>query len=309
MLKKGSLKLKAESRSNSTNTTHPMNPKNPTKLICHTVIFLLASVLFFAGANAYVLHGSHLLELMTKEIGQADSLRVYQKLIVHESEPDGEAFELTETLMFVFPEAFRSEISSQNAERIHVVAGRSTVTIIDGKVVADYETEFDRYKDIFLYNTRPLLERRLPQLGVDPSISSVGRFQDRIGFILGAQYPDESVPQLWLDKDTFRPFRWILKPGSDDSLVGALEVRYYGWRKVDSIWYPVRIEFYQGDTILRTIQVQKLQANPKLSGELFDIRRLKSKYPKGGPLLPRQPESEKQGEVQKTLERFHQIFE
>ena len=124
---------------------------NPTKLICHTVIFLLASVLFSAGAIAYVLHGSHLLELMTKEMGQAESLRIYQKLIVHESEPDGEQFELSETLMFVFPEAFRSEITSQTAERIHVVSGRSTVTIIDGKVVADYETEFDRYKDIFLY--------------------------------------------------------------------------------------------------------------------------------------------------------------
>lgn len=288
---------------------HPIS-KLTNELTNGLIVFLLTFALFVAAADAYVPHGLHLLELMTKEMGTTDSLRVSQKLIVRAGELEGEeSIELTETLMYDFPDGFRSEISSLNAERIHVVSKGKSLTVIDKKVVAESENEFDRYKDIFLYNSRDLLEIRLPQLGVDPSISSVGRFQGRIGYILGAQYPDESTAQLWLDRNTFKPFRWLLRPAAFGDSATMLEVRYYGWRQVGSIWYPVRIEFYEGNRLIRIIQVEKLQVNPTLSGQLFDIRRLKLKYPKGGPLLPDQPETGEKSEVQQTLERFQKIFE
>jgi outer membrane lipoprotein-sorting protein len=286
---------------------HPIS-----KLTNGLIVLLLGFALLVTAAEAYVPHGLHLLELMTKEMGTTDSLQVSQKLIVRAGELEGEgeeSIELTETLMYAFPDGFRSEISSQNAERIHVVFKGKSVTIIDKKVVAESESEFDRYKDIFLYNSRALLEIRLPQIGVDPSISSVGRFQGRIGYVLGAQYPDESTAQLWLDKNTFRPFRWLVKPGAFEDSAAMLEIRFYGWRQVGSIWYPVRIEFYQSDQLVRIIQVENLKINPKLSGRLFDIRRLKLTYPKGGQLLPDQPDAGEQSEVQQTLERFQKIFE
>jgi len=284
---------------------HPIS-----KLTNGLIVFLLTFALFVAATDAYVPHGLHLLELMTKEMGTTDSLQVSQKLIVRAGELEGEeSIELTETLMYLFPDGFRSEISSLNAERIHVVFKGKSVTIIDKKVVAESENEFDRYKDIFLYNSRALLEIRLPQLGVDPSISSVGRFQGRIGYILGAQYPDESTAQIWLDRNTFKPFRWLVTPGAFEDSAAMLEIRFYGWRQVGSIWYPVRIEFYQSDRLVRIIQVEKLQINPTLSGKLFDIRRLKLKYPKSGQLVPDQPDTGEQSEVQQTLERFQKIFE
>jgi len=284
---------------------HPIS-----KLTNGLIVFLLTFALFVAATDAYVPHGLHLLELMTKEMGTTDSLQVSQKLIVRAGELEGEeSIELTETLMYLFPVGFRSEISSLNAERIHVVFKGKSVTIIDKKVVAESENEFDRYKDIFLYNSRALLEIRLPQLGVDPSISSVGRFQGRIGYILGAQYPDESTAQIWLDRNTFKPFRWLVTPGAFEDSAAMLEIRFYGWRQVGSIWYPVRIEFYQSDRLVRIIQVEKLQINPTLSGKLFDIRRLKLKYPKSGQLVPDQPDTGEQSEVQQTLERFQKIFE
>jgi hypothetical protein len=150
---------------------HPIS-----KLTNGLIVFLLSFALFVAAADAYVPHGLHLLELMLKEMGTTDSLQVSQKLIVRAGELEGEeSIELTETLMYVFPDGFRSEISTLNAERIHVVFKGKSVTIIDKKVVAESESEFDRYKDIFLYNSRALLEIRLPQLGVDRCISSVGR--------------------------------------------------------------------------------------------------------------------------------------
>jgi len=283
---------------------------HPISKLTHVLIVFLIGFAFVAAADAYVPHGLHLLELMTKNMGTTNSLQVSQKLIVTSSELEGqESIELTETLMFVFPDYFRSEISSLNSERIHVVSRGDSLTIIDKKVVSESESEFDRYKDVFLYNTRASLEIRLPQVGVDPTISSVGRFQGRIGYVLGAQYPDESVAQIWLDRKTFRPFRWLVTPGVFEDSAAMLEIRYYGWRQVGSIWYPVRIEFYQSDQLVRIIQIEKLTVNPRLPGQLFDIRRLKQKYPKGGPLLPDQLDTGEPSEVQQTLERFQKIFE
>jgi hypothetical protein len=100
-----------------------------------------------------------------------------------------------------------------------------------------------------------------------------------------------------------------VKPGAFGDSAAMLEIRFYGWRQVGSIWYPVRIEFYQSDRLVRIIQVEKLQVNPTLSVKLFDIRRLKLKYPEGGQLLPDQPDTGEQSEVQQTLERFQKIFE
>ncbi len=282
--------------------------------ICRKIRFLpaltaMAFIVSVASVCAYVLHPLQLLELMTSEMGQAESLMVYQKQVVNESELPEQTITLQETAMYIFPDAFRSEITSNIAQRIHVVDRGQSATIIDAKLVADQEGDFDRYKDLFLYNSRELLEARLQQLGVDTTISSLGKLEGRIGYVIGAQFPDELVPQIWLDKNTFKPFRWLLRPGFDGDQYGALEVRYYGWRQFDKIWYPARIEFYQGDILLRTILVQDVKVNPKLDGQLFDVRRLRAQYPRGGPQLAPRTDSDEQSDVQETVERFQRLFE
>jgi hypothetical protein len=272
-------------------------------------ILLLAVALSASAVWAYVLHPLHLLELMTSEMGQAKTLMVSQRLVINESELPERTIALQETVMYFFPDGFRSEITSNIAQRIHVVDRGRSATIIDAKLVADREGDFDRYKDLFLYNSRDLLEARLRQLGVDTSISSLGKYQGRIGYVIGAQYPDETVAQLWLDKNTFKPFRWLLRPGLYGDPAGGLEVHYYGWRQFEKIWYPARIEFYQGEQLLRTILVQDVQVNPELDGELFDVRRLRAQYPRGGAQLPPAADSGEQSDVQETVERFQRLFE
>jgi hypothetical protein len=105
---------------------------------------------------------------------------------------------------------FRSDILSENTQKIHVVSKGRELTIIDGKIADDFQSVFDIYKDLILYRSRILLQKRLDMLGVDGSISSLGRFRGKIAYIVGAQYPDESASQVWLNKDTFRPIRWIM---------------------------------------------------------------------------------------------------
>jgi outer membrane lipoprotein-sorting protein len=260
-------------------------------------------------SHAYVLHGYHLLELMRREMGTARSLEVIQKLTIQESVLPTEAVVVQETLSYRFPDAFRSEFASAAGEHIQVFSNGRALTVVDRRIVSDTESELDHYKDIFLYNTRELLKNRLSQLGVAADVSSVGRFQGRIGYVLGAQYPDETVPQLWLDKETFRPMRWLLKPASAGNLSEAIEVRYDNWRKVSSIWYPERIEFYQGDRLLRRLQVQRTRVNPELSDRLFDLAYLKSIYPYAAAPPPAQGEPGGKNDIQRTIDRFRKLFE
>jgi outer membrane lipoprotein-sorting protein len=260
-------------------------------------------------SHAYVLHGYHLLELMRREMGTARSLEVMQKLTVQENILPTETVAMQETLSYRFPVAFRSEFTSAAGEHIQIFSNGRALTAVDRRIVSDTESELDHYKDIFLYNTRELLKNRLSQLGVAVDVSSVGRFQGRIAYVLGAQYPDETVPQLWLDKETFRPMRWLLKPASAGNLGEALEIRYDDWRKVSSIWYPERIEIYQGDRLLRRMQVQRTRVNPELSNRLFDVAYLKSIYPYAAAPPPAQGESGGKNDIQRTIDRFRKLFE
>jgi outer membrane lipoprotein-sorting protein len=274
-----------------------------------TLMLPFGPILTAPPSHAYVLHGYHLLDLMRREMGTARSLEVVQKLTIQESVVPTEALVVQETLSYRFPVAFRSEFASAVGEHIQIFSNGKALTVVDGRIVSDTESELDHYKDIFLFNTRELLIKCLSQLGVAADVSSLGRFQGRIAYVLGAQYPDETVPQLWLDKETFRPMRWLLKPAAAGNLSEALEVRYDNWRKLSSIWYPERIEFYQGDRLLRRMQVQRTRVNPQFSKRLFDVAYLKSIYPYAAAPPPAQGESGGNNDIQRTIDRFRKLFE
>lgn len=276
-------------------------------------IFFLLSIavllLFFVPANAYLLQGPHILELMTQNIGTTKNLFVSQKLVFYDESFKEGSIELKETLKYIFPEKFRSDIVSKNSKRIHVVSKGRSLTVIDGKTVAGHETIFDRYKDIILYNSRSALVQRLAHLGINVSVSSLGRFENKPVYVLGAQYPDESVSQIWLNKDTFRPFRWIINSKKPGGRRDFLEIRYYKWRKISKIWYPMHIEFYQDDSLIRMIEVDEIKVDPGISAGLFDINRLKSTYPKDTQVPLKQHQSGELSEVRKMIEEFKKIYE
>jgi len=312
-----------------------------------TVLFFLAiSFVFISPIQAYVLQGRHVLDLMIAKLGVAETLLVSQKLFFYRvaapAEPSTSAtgdapqtpankggiamaaamdlktkqnvfaaqtIELEESLRFVFSHSFRSDARSQNSERIYIFSGGRTLTIIDGNIVPHAENRFDLYKDILLYRSRPALADRLMELGVDVSISSLGRFEDKIAYVIGADYPDESVNQLWVDKETLLPLRLIIKGVNGDADSDTVEVRYLTWWSIGETRYPSKVEFYQDDNLVRVNQARNFEENAKFSKELFDIDHLETVYPRTASLPITPGASEEPSEVQKTIEEFKRIFE
>lgn len=260
-------------------------------------------------AVAYVLRGPHVLELMTRELKRPERLQVDQKLYLFGAAEDGRVVVLDETVRYALPDRFRSEISGPQTQRIHVTAGGGSLSVVDGRVALTPESRFERYKELFLYRDAQRLGDRLRQMGIDPAVTSLGRFQGRIAYVLGARYPDETVSQVWVDKETFRPLRCLFVAGPADVSASSVDIRYSAWQAAARGWYPSRIDILIDQVLVREIMVTRLNSDPRFDPELFDIARLWSRYRPVEAPSPERPVSQGMEEVQETIDDFKKKFE
>jgi len=274
---------------------------------------LFFSVFLCSGSEtgAYILSGPHILQLMLQNIGKSKGLLIEQQLkILNEMQQDdsqSDFIELPETLRFSFPRKFRSDIIAKNIQRTIIISQKGAWSLTDGSISEYFETRFDFYKDIFLYNSRELLGKRLSLLGVNIDISSFGRFQGRTAYVIGAQYPDESVPQVWFDKNTFRPFRWIITGKALENPEDFFEIRYHNWRKVNRRWYPMLIEFFHNNIKLREIKAVNIITEPSFEKDIFNIESIRSA---SAPVINNSEDlSDGMLEIKKTIEQFKKIYE
>jgi hypothetical protein len=219
--------------------------------------------------------------------------------------------QLNESLKYIFSEAFRSDIVSESNQRIYISNQGQTITVIDGVISDAAESQFDVYKDLLLYRSREILSERLSNLGIDISVSSLRRIDGRIAFVVGAEFADQTVPQLWIDKETFHPLGIIVFGAKSPygAQTGFLEIRYSNWQQIGKMSYPMQIEFIQDGLTVRTIEVDDYRINPGFSKEIFDIARLKLEYRQSTTTPAPSRDSEGLSEVQKTIEDFRRIFE
>ncbi|MGD8990583.1 MAG: hypothetical protein PVI00_03925 [Desulfobacterales bacterium] len=315
-----------------------------TKKSIIAIMSLALTVFVPASVLPYVLQGPHIIQLITEKLGQANSLFVSQRVIFYNVAPEPEFLddtnhdsdvgdsiedsdvqpvrmdnmamapadtrfiELEESIRYLFSRAFRSDIVSDTNQRIYVYNGGRTLTVIDGEIARVTESRFDLYKDLLLYRSRESLSRRLMNLGIDIRISSLGKFEDQLALVIGAEFPDETAPQLWVDKATFQPQRLIV-PSTGQESGGTMEIRYAGWQPIGNTLYPMQIEFIQDGTIVRKVEVRHYQINPNFSEDLFNIGRLMSEYRHSDQMPEHSGNQEGLSEVQRTIEEFKKIFE
>jgi hypothetical protein len=207
-----------------------------------TVLILLLMAAVPNRVDAYVLEGPHVLDLSAKAMGRIAALQVEQKLLVYPQSPETLPTVFDETAIYVMPERFRSDIASERIQRTFLVFADSSLTVIDGRTVVG-ENPFDIYQRLLRSRTRPRLIRTLNQMGVETAISSLGRLEERVVFVLGARYPDESVSQLAIDKETFLPARLLLVDGDAEDGGRRLEIVTKTGRKCKAAGFPSRYSF------------------------------------------------------------------
>jgi hypothetical protein len=274
-------------------------------LICTAGLALAPSV------EAYVLEGPHVLALMTRKKSPPQTLLVEQQVIIEDPALSDQPIELEETLRYSFPDTFRADTQHELTHRILVVARSQALIVVDDQIVSNQQGRFDHYKDVLLYRSRQLLHQALIAQHVDVGQTSLGRWDDHIVVVIGAQYPDESVSQLWVDKELFLPLRWIIvaEDASEDQEADRLEFIYRDWRKINKVWYPMQIETTLNQKRIRMVRVKTVKKDAVLDAELFNISNLMTLYEPAEP-EETQPQTETElDEVERTIEDFRKKFE
>lgn len=275
------------------------------KLICAAAVCIAVLVGKPLPAYSYVLEGRHILFLMIEEMKLPGNLAARQQVTQYDLETGEEILTATETIRFRMPEEFRSEIDAGGLNRTYVASADRSITMIDGRVTSETDIWTDYYKNIFWYRSLERLENFLENYGVDPSVSSLGRFKGEVAFVIGDVYPSESAAQLWVARETFRPVRWLFRAGDDNSGIEPLEFRYAEWKQFGRIWFPSRIEFYVNGQMIRLIRVGMLESAPP-PREIFDIDHIRHTFSaddNGAAAV--EPESE----IRRRLEDFKRIYE
>ena len=259
--------------------------------------------------SAYVLSGPYIFSRMIKKLGRGDTLLVAGELRLYEDDASAGFSSVSETVSYRFPDKYRADTASPDSRKIVVSSFDTSVTIVNDEITSLRETVYDRYKDILLYRSSDLLEHRLKKLGVDASITSVGRFQDRLVYVVGAEYPDERFSQIMVDKKTFLPIRMILKGPAEGGIQNVLDVYYLDWEKKKKTWYPGKIQFLLNNRIVREFIMKQMVVDPSFTETIFDISLLKSMYTVKKDTIDTDPSPETVDEVKKTIDDFSRMYE
>ena len=286
----------------------PDKRTNPHKMgLLRKVALCLCMLVLSAGqVSGYVLDGRHILELMLDKMDLPGQMRVDQVLTVFDERFETGQLEIAETAWYKIPENFRTEIQTKNLNRIYLASGDETLTVLDGKIVSQDSNPIYHYKDLFCFRNRQSLADHLAYLGMNVSKSSYGRWEGTVAYVIGAQYPDESKPQLWVEKSSFLPIRWIFQVDHPSVGQDRVEFRYKDWQQTEGAWYPGLIEIIQGKGLSRRIDLQDIEINPPFTDVLFNIDHLRGLYSETG--LETEP-SESENDIDQQIKEFRDIFE
>jgi hypothetical protein len=200
-------------------------------------------------------------------------------------------------------------VSTPSGEQIRVVSPEGVIFVLDGRIISESQTPFDHFKDVLLCRKKSIVLKQLSELQVDLNTVSLGKFKDKVAYVIGAKYPDDSVPQLWIEKDTFRPIRYVV--GGPRHNNGVLEeIEYADYTPLDEKRsYPGRILFFRNGELVKMCVLKTSRINPNLPDELFDVHHLKTLYEPITSTESSTPPPSDLDELKKTIRDFSKAYE
>jgi hypothetical protein len=184
----------------------------------------------------------------------------------------------TEELIYQLPGGYRAEIRSDAIQRLYLEVGGEALLVVDGRLESLGSGWFERYKDLFLFTRRLALHRHLAHKGVDLGVASLGLWEARPVYVLGARFPDAAPAQIWVDKETLLPLRWLWQSPMDGSFdrsdggaVRRFEIRYDRWQLFGKRRYPLRVQFFENHALVRTLMAENIAVDTEVDANLMDL--------------------------------------
>jgi hypothetical protein len=228
---------------------------------------------------------------------------------------------VAEDLIYQLPGGFRAEIRSEAIHRLYLEVDGEALLLVDGRLDPKGGGWFEDFKDLFLFTRRLQLHRHLAIKGVDLAVTSLGLWEERPVYVLGARFPDAAPSQIWVDKATLLPLRWLWQTATDmrrggDVLGGSgktqtFEIRYDRWQLFGKRRYPLRVQFYENHELVRTLFAEAVSVNPELEAGLMDMAALRETAlpPAEAGSPAKDADDPEVGEIQEAIDIFKKRFE
>ena len=111
----------------------------------------------------------------------------------------------------------------------------------------------------------------LTRSGINTEVVSLGRIKEQPVYIIGAQIGEPEKPQIWFDKDTFLPLRWIVyNQGETRGIKVEMLMSDYGSSPAGNI-YPRSVKTYRDNKLYSHSQVLEAKTNQSLPESLFRL--------------------------------------
>lgn len=101
------------------------------------------------------------------------------------------------------------------------------------------------------------LDRLIRQLGIDPEKRHLSLLGDVVCDVVGADSSDPAeatLPQLWLDHDTFVPMRVVFRLGGPAGQAAHVDLTGWG-HEPDGVPFPRQIRIFEGTRWVRALDV------------------------------------------------------
>lgn len=318
----------------------PMINKSTRRLACLAACLLLMGGLLVAREARAELSGPQVLQAMLKQMGPAKTILVRQRVenLTPKAEPETGAgamppvsvgvpvaetavsnppTPLIEALTYQLPGGFRSEIRSEAIQRLYLEVDAAAVLTVDGRLVPMGGSWFESFKDLLFFNRRLDLHRQLALKGVDVAVASLGLWDERPVHVLGAYFPDAAPAQIWVDKESLLPVRWLWNRAAEGAQLASqsgrqhFEIRYDRWQRFGKRRYPLRVQFFENHELVRTLSAEAVVVNAEVEAGLMDleaVRRLALPPLDDLPLAGEETDPAVE-EIQEALDIFKKRFE
>ena len=238
-----------------------------------TAIVLLAVSMLAIPAQAYVLPADYILRLMLDVQAKHKIKDASLKLT---SEVRGQ------------PQASSERLYIKTPERLRLLGEDESAELYVEREGTRAEGSADSLERLKTLPTNLLASLRFPkgdksderierllgllaQVGVDTSVTALGRFDNESVYIIGARPFETESPQIWVGKDRLQPVKTVLftGPGATGDRV---EYRFldYGGSSAGG-WFPGIIELWIGDQLVKKQTVAEARTNQDLPETLFEV--------------------------------------
>ena len=241
------------------------------KMFCRVISFALIFTLP-QPAFAYIPSAHFIIKMMMKGNQAIRDVKVEQTRITFDEDSGREDLRVPEVLYLKSPDYYRLDRALPEKKTITICNRGETFTFVDGKRTPHVMDGTILFKDLLIKRSVDDITALLRSRNVDVDRMALGRFEGKIAYIIGAGETEAELPQLWIDKESFLPIRFIMREKKNNAVV-TVEIRYLNYGSIaGKFQYPSNIEFYYDGKLSLRYHAQEVRINIAIPDRVFDIR-------------------------------------